>query len=173
MSYPPPPGYGGYPPQGGYGGYAGPPPSNGMATAGLVTGIISMLCLAPLALVAIPLSIAGISKANSINGIGKGQAIGGLITGIIGLLWGVAFTFMVIAGVGFFATQVDDLTCRLNRTSLETAVESFQTIEQRDPVDEAELVRENYLTSEVDTHDFSISSDGIVTVRATSGEGCD
>ena len=87
MSYPPPQGYGapgGYPPSGGY---AGPPPTNGMATGALVTGLISALCFPALFIVAIPLGFMGLSKAKQLNGVGQGAAIGGLIAGFVGLLW--------------------------------------------------------------------------------------
>ena len=68
--------------------------------------------------------------------------------------------------------MIDDASCSIDRIQLETAVESFQSIEQRDPTDEAELVTEGYLTSEVQTYDFTISG-GINDISAVSGEGCD
>jgi competence protein ComGC len=171
MSYPPQPGYGapgGYPP----GGYAGPPPSNGMATGALVTGLISALCLPVLFIVAIPLGFLGLSKAKQLNGVGRGQALGGLIAGFVGLLWCIGLIILLVAGAFAADDIVDDAACSLDRTLLRSSVESFQIAEGRDPADEAELVTEGYLTNEVETYDFTISN-GNVELTAVSGEGCD
>lgn len=105
MSYPPPAGYGA---PAGYGGYAGPPPSNGLATAALVTGLISALCAPVLFLAAIPLGFMGLSKANKLNGVGRGQAIGGLVAGFVGLAWTVLVVVLIAAGA-IFADDADEL----------------------------------------------------------------
>lgn len=97
--YAPPPGGapGGYAPPGGYGG-AAPAQSNGVAIAALVCGILSLVCLPPLGLVAVPLGIAGMSKAKKIGGNGRGLAIGGLITGILGILATIVIVIVIIIG---------------------------------------------------------------------------
>ncbi|HEV7720126.1 MAG TPA: DUF4190 domain-containing protein [Iamia sp.] len=109
MSYPPQPGYGapgGYPPPGGYA--PQPQPSNGLAVGALVTGLISLLCFPGLAVVAIPLAIAGMSRAKKLNGVGRGMAIGGLVSAIIGVLWGIAVLVLVV----FAADKIDDIDFR-------------------------------------------------------------
>jgi hypothetical protein len=172
MSYPPPQGYGapgGYPPSGGY---AGPPPTNGMATGALVTGLISALCVPVLFIVAIPLGFMGLSKAKQLNGVGRGAALGGLIAGFVGLLWTIGATIFFVFVAANADDVIDDASCSFDRIQLETAVESFQSIEGRDPADESELVTEGYLTTEVANYDFTISN-GTVNLDAVSGEGCD
>lgn len=176
MSYLPQPGYGapgGYPQAGGYppqGGYAGPPPSNGLATGALVTGLISALCFPALFIVAIPLGFMGLSKAKNLNGVGRGQAIGGLVAGFFGLLWVVLLGAMLILGAGFFATQVDDLTCSANRFSLETAASAYQAREGQPPDSEQQLVETGDLDAEIRTYDLE---PGTTNAVAVSGEGCD
>lgn len=170
MSYPPQ-GYGG-----GYGGYPqGPTPvvvqSNGLATGALVTGLISALCFPLLSLVAIPLGFAGLSKAKRLHGAGRGQAIGGLVAGFIGLIWIILLVVLLIAGAFASDDLLDDAVCSFDRIELETAVEAFQTGEQRDPTSQSELVSQGYLTDEVDTYDFSITN-GTVDLTPVSGQGC-
>ncbi|MGE0546161.1 MAG: DUF4190 domain-containing protein [Kofleriaceae bacterium] len=86
-----------YEPQQGQQGYGQPPVSrgNGLAVAGLVTGILGLLmCFIPflgwiLALLGIIFGAVGVNKANK-GASGKGLAMAGLITGSIGLILGVA-----------------------------------------------------------------------------------
>lgn len=117
MSYPPQPGYGapgGYPPPGGYGGPV-QNRSNGIATAALVCGILSIVCLWPLGVVAVPLGFVGLSKAKQLQGTGKGAAIAGIITGFIGIIISVAVLVLVV----FAADKVDDpdFLCGTDETS--------------------------------------------------------
>ncbi len=98
----PPPAPGGYPPPGGYGapGYGAPAanPTNGMAIAALVCGILSLFCLFPLGFVGVGLGVAGLGKAKKTGGSGKGLAIGGIVTGAIGILATLAFVALIIFG---------------------------------------------------------------------------
>jgi hypothetical protein len=83
-----------------------PQASNGIATAALVVGIVSIPALfvcgigALSGIVAIVLGAIGVSRANQLpERTGRGQAIGGLVTGalavvITGLFWGL----IVLAG---------------------------------------------------------------------------
>ena len=84
------------------------PPKNGLATSGMVLGIvaaglsiipvISVVAL-PVAIIGLPLSGIGFWRSRTIN-IGKGASIAGLATNIAALgiwslwalLWGAAFT---------------------------------------------------------------------------------
>ncbi|QOV47789.1 DUF4190 domain-containing protein [Streptomyces chromofuscus] len=108
-------GYGYPPPQPAYAaqhthgaaGYYGWPggqgePSNGLGTAGMVVGIISVagFCLWP---VAILLGILGVifggigrAKANRGEATNAGQALAGIICGVVGLVLGVGFGVLVI-----------------------------------------------------------------------------
>lgn len=63
---------------------SGPRPTNGMATASLVLGILGMF-LPILGVLALIFGSIGISKANEGAG-GKGLAIAGLVLGILGTL---------------------------------------------------------------------------------------
>lgn len=112
---PGPAGYGAPAPYAGYQspGYqpAPPSPSNGIAIAALVLGILGLLAsfipfvnwfTSPLPLLGVGLGIAGLSKAKKIN-VGKGMAWGGIITGILGILITIAWTI----GVVFLVNEVD------------------------------------------------------------------
>lgn len=60
---------------------------NGMAIAGLVTSIVSLvLCCGSISLISLILSIIGMNKAKDLNGSGKGLALAGLIVSIVGML---------------------------------------------------------------------------------------
>ncbi|MGW7242623.1 DUF4190 domain-containing protein [Streptomyces sp. NPDC054804] len=108
----PGPGYG-YPGQpfpsypggpGGYGGWPGmqPMPNNGLGTAGLVTGILSVVgfCAWPIALVMGVLAIvfgsigrARVRRGEATNG---GQALAGIICGSVGLVLVVGFIVLIV-----------------------------------------------------------------------------
>jgi len=100
----PPPPYGAQPPQGYPPAPSYPPstqPKNGVAIAGLVLGVSSLVLFwVPvldwlLALTGLILSIVGIRKAAQIQ-VGKGLAIGGLITSIVGLLAAAMFSIFIV-----------------------------------------------------------------------------
>lgn len=91
--------YGGVPaqPYGGVPGqpYAGPygappvPQTNGLATAGLIFGIL------PFTIIGLVLSILGLNRASKIGGVGKGRALTGLIFSIV---WIIAIVAVVAFG---------------------------------------------------------------------------
>jgi len=96
---PPPPGYGGP--------SFGQQPSNGLAIASLVCGIIALPATCCCSALSLPLGIAAavmggiaMSKANAqpeIYGSGKGMAIGGLVCGILSILTAIIF---LVLGMG-------------------------------------------------------------------------
>ena len=75
---------------------------NGIAIAGLVTGILSVVLFwfpflgVILGLLGAIFGGVGIGKANRV-GKGKGMAVAGLVTGILGILAGVAWIFLIFA----------------------------------------------------------------------------
>lgn len=105
---PPAPGYGpgpGYPPQMYPGGYYGPPmmvpKTNGMAVAGMVIGILSLVLFwasllgVLLAVLGIIFSSIGISQCNRTGQAGKGMAIAGLVCSLIAAAFWVAVVVIV------------------------------------------------------------------------------
>lgn len=119
---PPPPG--GYQQQGyqtygqGYGapGYQpyGVQPSNGMATAALVLGIASIVLFwsfgfgVLLGILAVIFGVLGGNRAKELPGEPQaGRAKAGLITGIIGIVGGVAFFIVIFAAVGDAIDDID------------------------------------------------------------------
>lgn len=68
--------------------------SNGLATAGFVTSLISsLLCCGSFNLISLILSIVGLTNAKNCGGKGKGMAIAGII---ISAVWMVIFILIVI-----------------------------------------------------------------------------
>ncbi len=99
---PPPPDYG-YP-SGGYPGYPPPAPTNGKATAALITGIstlaLSWCCGAGvLGIVAIVLGVRGRAEIRRSGGAqgGEGVAMAGIITGAVAVVIGVVVVIAIIA----------------------------------------------------------------------------
>lgn len=173
-SMPPPPGYG--PP----GGFPPPRPTNGLAIAALILGILSLVgglvpflgwAMVPFALTAVGLGIAGMSRARTI-GEGKGLAIGGLVTGVLALLAILAWTIAIVWLIDRGADAVDDFECRLDRDRLTTAVRGFRAAEGREPTSEGELVSTGHLTESSHLYDVELRR-GTATVVAEPGRGCD
>jgi type II secretory pathway pseudopilin PulG len=86
-----------------YATHAPPPPQgNGLAIAGLITGILSVvLCflwfVGPiLAILAIIFGAIGMSRAKKQGGRGKGAALAGLILGIVGIVLAIIVVAMLI-----------------------------------------------------------------------------
>ena len=76
------------------GGAAAPAKSNGLAIAGFIVSLVSiLLCCGSISLVSLILSIIGASKAKDCGGQGKGLAIAGIIISVIGIL---CFIFWVV-----------------------------------------------------------------------------
>lgn len=102
----------GYPPQQYYGQqpyYA--PQSNGIAVAGGVVGIVSLVVAfipfvdwisIPGAIAAIVLGAIGLSRANRMGGANRGMAITGIVTGSIAIVLVIVFVALVYS---YFATH--------------------------------------------------------------------
>jgi len=171
---PPPPGYG--PP----GGFPPPRPTNGLAIAALILGILALVgglipflgwVMVPFALTAVGLGIAGMSRARTI-GEGKGLAIAGLVTGVLALIAILAWTIAIVWLIDRGADAVDDFECRSDRRILTNAVADFRAIEGREPTTEGELVSAGHLTRSSDLYDVELRG-GTATVVAQPGSGCD
>ena len=102
---PPPPGgrYGGpgqpYGQQPGFGGQQ-PPQTSGMAIISLVTRILGLLCCGSLlfSIAALVLGYLGKKEIDEGRKTGKGMAMAGLILGAIGVVLGIIWIILVIAG---------------------------------------------------------------------------
>jgi hypothetical protein len=193
--YPPPQGYGyppaqgyGYPTPGGYGagGYPppgyGPAPTNGLAIAALVLGIVGLLggiipllgwFASPFALAAVGFAIAGLSRAKTI-GKGKGLAIGGLVTGVLAIVAIVAWTAWFVWATEETADIWSGeayLSCDVTRDVYEDAVEEFRSVEGREPASEDELIEQGHLGWA--SGDFEVRIvDGRAEVVTEAGSSC-
>lgn len=93
--------------------------SNGLATGGLVVGIVSIVAGffswpgILVGIVGLILSILGKKKATELNGVGKGAAQGGLITSIIGIVIGLVIMILAVmfvsAAAGAFEDQLQNV----------------------------------------------------------------
>ncbi|MBV2353527.1 DUF4190 domain-containing protein [Streptomyces sp. J2-1] len=117
--YPQGPGGYGYPgqPQGYGGGWPGMPmaPQNQLGTAAMVLGILS-ICLfcvygvlsLILGIIAVVLGVQGKKRADRGEATNRGQAQAGLITGVIGIVIGVAVITSLIVAFVYAARHDDD-----------------------------------------------------------------
>ena len=80
-------------------------PNNGLAIAALVLGILTFVCLGPIAgILAIVFGFLGMKKANEMGGTGKGMSIAGIVLGIVGTIASILFLIFVV----FAADQASD-----------------------------------------------------------------
>lgn len=109
MSYPPEPPQPGYGYGQPYGSHYGPPhptPTNGKATASLITGVASLvLCWCPglwiLGILAVVLGVKGRNEVRASGGTqqGDGLALGGIVTGAIAVGFGVLILTLIIIAI--------------------------------------------------------------------------
>ena len=82
-----------------------PSPNNGLAIAALVLGILTFVCLGPIAgVLAIIFGFLGLKKANEMGGTGKGMSIAGIVLGAVGTIASILFLVLVV----FAADQASD-----------------------------------------------------------------
>ncbi|MFD9244167.1 DUF4190 domain-containing protein [Streptomyces sp. NPDC059556] len=109
-------GYPGYPSTGGYPGQTGwqQSPSNGMGTASMVLGIISVagFCLwglgAILGILALIFGIIGLKKAGRGEATNRGMAVAGIVLGAIGTLVSAVFLGFIIWAATQDSSSYDD-----------------------------------------------------------------
>ena len=83
-------------------------PNNGLAIAALILGILTFVCLGPLAgIAAVICGFLGLKKAGEI-GSGRGMSIAGIILGIVGTLIFVIVIIALIAAGDSVSNAVDD-----------------------------------------------------------------
>ena len=88
--------------------------SNGIATAGLVVGIVSILLFwtfgfgVLLGIVAVVLGAIGMKRAERLPGrLNRGQGLAGVITGAAGIVLGVAFVVVVVMAAEEFDGEMN------------------------------------------------------------------
>ena len=93
------------------GGGIAPPPAgrpsanNGLAIAALILGILTFVCLGPIAgVLAVVFGFLGLKKAKEMGGTGKGMSIAGIVLGIVGTIVSILFLVLVV----FAADQASD-----------------------------------------------------------------
>lgn len=86
-------------------------PTNGMATASMVTGIIAAVLFwafglsAIIGIVAVVLGFVALSRSKQLPGqVGKGQAIAGIVTGLVGILAGI----LLLVGITALGNEAED-----------------------------------------------------------------
>ena len=81
-------------------------PSNGVAVAALVFGILTFICLGPIAgVLAIIFGFIGLGRAKE-TGVGRGMSMAGIILGIVGTILSILAVVILIVAAG---DSVDDL----------------------------------------------------------------
>ena len=74
--------------------------TNGLAIAGFVVSLVSLLCCGACSVVGLVLSIVGLVQAKKYDGNGKGMAIAGIIIGAIAIvLWIVFFALGMVGSI--------------------------------------------------------------------------
>ena len=82
--------------------------SNGMATAGFVLSLVSLLCCGGTSVIALIFSIIGLVNAKKCNDNGKGMAIAGIIISAILILGSILVTIMYTIGAVSISTASFD-----------------------------------------------------------------
>ena len=123
-------------------GMAGPR-KNGMATAGMICGIIGIvLCWFPfLGLIAGLLGIVfgaiGMSRAGRLGNVGKGAAITGLVCGIMSFFMTGVMAAVAIPAFLEYMNKGKKTEANLQLRSIETKVKTFRIEKGRTPIDGA------------------------------------
>ena len=87
-----------------------PKKGNGMAIAGLIISIVSLVfCCGSLSVISLIFSILGLSAAKKANGNGKGMAVAGTIISAIGIVILVIFSILITIGALSIPDEIEDL----------------------------------------------------------------
>lgn len=80
-----------------------------MAVAALVLGILTFVCLGPIAgVLAVIFGFLGMKKANEMGGTGKGMAIAGIILGIVGTVISILLLVFVVFAADKASDSISD-----------------------------------------------------------------
>jgi hypothetical protein len=95
-------------------GYVAPAPAtgggqnNGMAVAALVLGILTFVCLGPIAgILAIVFGFLGLKKAKEV-GTGRGMSIAGIVLGAVGTIASIVLLVALLAAADHVSNNVQD-----------------------------------------------------------------
>jgi hypothetical protein len=117
---------------------------NGMATAGMICGIISIvLCWVPFAglvlgILGIVFGSIGMSRANRI-GVGRGAGITGLVTGILGFVLLPMMAAIAIPAFLDYMEKGKTTRSKLELHSIEVGIKSYYMMDGRLPPTAAQL----------------------------------
>ncbi len=105
-----------------------PNPNNGMAVAALVLGILTFVCLGPIAgILAIIFGFLGMKKAKEIGGTGKGMALAGLILGAVGTVLSVIVFIVFVVAAGTATVAIMDATGAVDPANYSIKVTTCET----------------------------------------------
>lgn len=100
--------------------------TNGVAIAALVAGILSLVCLGPIAgVVAVILGFIGIKKADD-AGNGRGTSMVGIVLGVVGSIAWIAIAVLVVFAADEAGEELDDLTGVADAADYELVEESCE-----------------------------------------------
>jgi len=86
-----------------------PSPNNGLAIAALVLGILTFVCLGPIAgVLAIIFGFLGLKKSNEMGGTGKGMSIAGIVLGAVGTIASILFLVLVVFAADKASDSISD-----------------------------------------------------------------
>jgi hypothetical protein len=134
--------------------------NNGLAIAALILGILTFVCLGPLAgIAAVILGFLGLKKASEI-GTGRGMSLAGIILGIVGsLIWVIVIVALAAAG-DHVSNAIDDAFGTANTSDYDLTTKTCA-------VDNAGFVTFSGTIENTASRDLSFTIDG--EIRALDG----
>lgn len=83
--------------------------NNGMAVAALVLGILTFVCLGPIAgILAVVFGFLGLKKAKEMGGNGKGMATAGIVLGIVGTVLSIILLIVFVFAADKASDSISD-----------------------------------------------------------------
>jgi hypothetical protein len=101
-------------------------PSNGIAVAALVCGILTFVCLGPIAgILAVIFGFIGLGKAKE-TGVGRGMSLAGIILGLVGTILSI---FVIVILIVAAADSADDIAGSADPDAFELQTERCEVDE--------------------------------------------